>query len=151
MSVHLEIIQTIKPTNALRLKLYVLHIFRNSDMFRSILIIFRELLNFHKSYTKTQMCVLIFSTNLSETFLILRRNEGDIIKYKCFHVRYPYSCQILMELKFSLQTFEKCSYTKLHENPFIGCRVVSCRQTDRQKGMTKLIVAFRFSKFCEGA
>jgi len=25
------------------------------------------------------MCVLIFSTNLSETFLILRRNEQDMI------------------------------------------------------------------------
>jgi hypothetical protein len=27
-----------------------------------------------------EMCVLIFSTNLSETFLILRRNERDMIK-----------------------------------------------------------------------
>jgi len=26
------------------------------------------------------MCVLVFSTTLSETFLILRRNERDIIK-----------------------------------------------------------------------
>jgi len=25
------------------------------------------------------MCVVIFSTNLYETFLILRRNEGDFI------------------------------------------------------------------------
>jgi hypothetical protein len=26
------------------------------------------------------MCVLIFSTNLSETFLILKRNERDMIE-----------------------------------------------------------------------
>ena len=31
--------------------------------------------------TEHKMCVLISSTNLSETFLILRRNERDMIKY----------------------------------------------------------------------
>ena len=35
-----------------------------------------------KKITDHKMCVLIFSTNLSETFLILRRYERDMIK-KC--------------------------------------------------------------------
>ena len=43
-------IHIIKPTSALMLKLYFLHtICHNSDMFRSILNIFREL---NKAYTK---------------------------------------------------------------------------------------------------
>ena len=33
-----------------------------------------------KKITEHKMCVVIFSTNLSETFLILRRNERDMIK-----------------------------------------------------------------------
>jgi hypothetical protein len=60
-------------------------------MFRRNLITFRELLNINKFHAKTQMCVLIFSTNFPETFLILRRNERDIIKYEYnfFNVMYP--------------------------------------------------------------
>jgi len=47
---------TIKPTIALMLILYLLHaIFRNSDVLRSILIIFRGLLNINKAYIKTHM------------------------------------------------------------------------------------------------
>jgi hypothetical protein len=34
---------------------------------------------FRETVIELQMCVLIFSTNLSETFLILRRTERDII------------------------------------------------------------------------
>jgi hypothetical protein len=36
--------------------------------------------DFRKIVTKHKMCILIFSTNLSETFLILRRSELDMIK-----------------------------------------------------------------------
>jgi hypothetical protein len=44
----------IKPTIALTLKLHFLRaIYHNSDMFRSILIIFRELLNISTSHIKT--------------------------------------------------------------------------------------------------
>jgi hypothetical protein len=47
---------TMKPTDVLMLILYLLNtIFRNSDVLRSILIIFRELLNISKAYTKTQI------------------------------------------------------------------------------------------------
>jgi hypothetical protein len=35
--------------------------------------------NFRKEVMEYKMCVLIFSTTLSETFLILRRNQQDII------------------------------------------------------------------------
>ena len=46
----LKTIHTIEPTNALTLKLYILHtICHNSDMFLSILVIFRELPNIPKA------------------------------------------------------------------------------------------------------
>jgi hypothetical protein len=48
-----------------------------------------------------------------------------------------------MKLEFSRQTFEKCSNIKLHENPPSGSQVGPCGRTDRQTGMTKLILAFR--------
>jgi hypothetical protein len=41
-----------------------------------------------------------------------------------------YSCQILMELEFSRQIFEKSSNIRFHENPSGGSRVVPCGQTD---------------------
>ena len=35
------------------------------------------------------MCLLIFSTNVIETFFILKRNERDMIKiYIVLHVKY---------------------------------------------------------------
>jgi len=48
-------------------------------------------------------------------------------------------CQILIQLDFSRQIFEKSSDSKLHENPSIWNRVAPCGQTD----VTKLIVTFR--------
>jgi len=75
-------------------------------------------------------CVLWFSQQLlSETFLILRRNEWDII----MNVHYVFtlahfSCQILMELKLSRQIFEKSS--KCHENPSTGSLIVPIRTKD---------------------
>jgi serine kinase of HPr protein (carbohydrate metabolism regulator) len=45
-----------------------------------------------KKAIEGKMRVLIFSTNLSETFLILRRTERDMIKkmYIGLHVKYPF-------------------------------------------------------------
>ena len=45
---------------------------------------------FSKKVTEQKLCVLISSTHLSETFLILGRNERDMIN-KCIglHVKYP--------------------------------------------------------------
>ena len=42
-----------------------------------------------KEVIEHKMCVVIFSTNLPEAFLIPRRNERDMIKmYIGFHVKY---------------------------------------------------------------
>ena len=53
------------------------------------------------------------------------------------------SCQIVMKLVFSQQTFEKFSNMKFHENPSSESRVVSCGRTDEETDMAKLIGAFR--------
>jgi len=49
--------------------------------------------DFQKEVTEHKICVFIFSTNLSETFLILRRNERDMIK----NVHWS-SCKVLFIL-----------------------------------------------------
>jgi len=41
-----------------------------------------------------------------------------------------YSCQILMKLEFSPQSFKKYSSIKLHENPSSGSWGVPCGWTD---------------------
>jgi len=47
------------------------------------------------------MCVLNFSANFPETFLILRRAERDMTKkYIGFHVSRNCTSQILMKLEF---------------------------------------------------
>ena len=51
--------------------------------------------------------------------------------YIGLHVQYRYLCQILLELEFSRQIFEKYSNDKFHENPSSGSRVVRCGRTDR--------------------
>jgi len=88
---------------------------------------------FEKKLIEQQLCVLVFSTNLSVTFLILRRTERDRSKsYIGLHVKARHSCQILMKLEFSRQIFEKYSNIKFHENPSSGSRVVQCGRTDRR-------------------
>ena len=43
--------------------------------------------DFRRNFTERKMCILILSTNLSETFLILRRNQRDSVmnvhRYSC--------------------------------------------------------------------
>ena len=103
-----------------------------------------------------EMGVWIFFTNLSETFLILRRTE---ICHKCtniFKQSTRYSCKILMKLGFSRRIFGISSNIKFHEDPSSGSRVVPCRRTygqtdktDEQRHMTKLTVAI--PNFCQRA
>jgi hypothetical protein len=91
--------------------------------------------DFREIVTEYKVCVLIFSTFLSETFLILRRNERDMIK-KCilaFLYSIRYFCQILRKLEFPQQIFEKYSNIKFHEIPSNGSRVAPCGPTDRRK------------------
>jgi hypothetical protein len=46
---------------------------------------------FKEKVIEDKMCVFIFSTKLSEKFLILRKTERDMTKkmYVGFHVMYP--------------------------------------------------------------
>jgi hypothetical protein len=57
------------------------------------------------------------------------------------------SCQISMELAFSRQIFKSSSNIKFHKNQSRESRIVPCGRTDgeidRQRDVTKLIVAFR--------
>jgi len=50
--------------------------------------------------------------------------------YISLHVKHRYTCQILMKLEFSRQTFEKYSNIKFHENPSIWSRGVPCGRKD---------------------
>ena len=89
-------------------------------------------------------CVFIFSTILSEEFLILRRNERDMIR----NVHWS-SCTVplfLSDFNEIRQIFEKYSNTKFHKSPSRGSRVVPCRRADvrakRQTDTAKLTAAF---------
>ena len=78
------------------------------------------------------MCVLIFSTMLSEPFLILGIIQRDIIiNVKRFHVSYLSFCCVLIKLEFSRQIFDESSDIRFHHNPSSGSRVVPCGRTDR--------------------
>jgi len=48
-----------------------------------------------------------------------------------------------MKYEFSRQIFEIHQKVKLHEDPFIGSRVVPCGETGGRTDVTKLIVSFR--------
>ena len=59
--------------------------------------------DFRKQIIDHKTCVLIFSTILSEMFLILRRMRRDIVMN--VHKFSSYSCRIFMKLKHSRQIF----------------------------------------------
>ena len=85
-----------------------------------------------KNVTLYKTCLLIFSTNFVSNILILTRTGRDKIKnVRWSSCKMCYSCQILMQLGFSKQIFEKYSNVKCHENPFSVSRVVACGRTDR--------------------
>jgi hypothetical protein len=82
-----------------------------------------------KKVTEQEMYVLVFSTTLSETFLILRRTERDTIKNV-----YWSPCKVpvivdrfLKKLGFSRKIFEKYSNIQFHEH---GSWDVPCGRTD---------------------
>jgi hypothetical protein len=96
-----------------------------------------------KEYTQSGNKLLnikfvIFCT-LSETFLILRRFEREILPkmYIGLYVNYRYSCRGLLKLEFSRNIFFLFSNVKFCENLCRGSRVVPCGRI----GMTKLLVA----------
>jgi hypothetical protein len=91
------------------------------------------------------MCVLIFSTKLSETFLTLRRIQRDIIttahrlpcKISVILVRYYWN------LNFVENIFKKSARIEFNENPSSGSQAVTCGRTDGRTDMTKETAAFR--------
>jgi len=98
---------------------------------------------------KNKMCFFIFSTILSETFLILRINERVMIKiYRSLHVKYRcYSCPLLMKnfiFSTDFRIFEyKISWKFVQLELSCSIRTDRETQTERQTYMTKLIVSFR--------
>ena len=85
---------------------------------------------FEKSVTEHKICILIFSTNLSETYFIIRRIQRDIvINVHRFMYSSSYSYQIAIKDEFSQQIFEKQPNVKFNENPSSGSQVDG--QTDR--------------------
>jgi len=77
-------------------------------------------------------CVFWFSRQLlSETFLILRRTEWDVIKmYIRVLVKYTSFVFEFNETLIFSSDFRKYSNIKFHENLFIGSRVVPCGWTE---------------------
>ena len=85
----------------------------------------------------------MFCATFSETFLILRRIQRDIIyMYARLHVKY----HLFLSDFNAGQIFEKYSNVRFHENPSNGSRVVPCGRTDRHDEPI-----CHFSKFCECA
>jgi hypothetical protein len=107
---------------------------------------------FKKKLPKTK-CVFWFPLQLSsETFLILRRIERDMIKKYTLVFMYStrYFCSILMTIEFSRQFFEEYSNFKFHENSSSGSRIVPCVRTDGETARQNE-VSSRFSQFCRQA
>jgi hypothetical protein len=105
-----------------------------------------------KQVMKHETYVLIFSTTfvLDVSYSEKNRARYDQNCAAVFILSTCYSCQILMNLEFSWQIFEKYSNVNFHENPISGSRVVPSgladRQTDRHNEASS-----RFSQFCERA
>jgi len=90
---------------------------------------------------------------LSETFLILRRTERDMIKkYVGIHVKYPLFLSDFNEASILSTDFGKILNIKFHENPSSRSRAFPCGRTDGQTDRhTHDEANSRFSQFCERA
>ena len=85
-------------------------------------------------------CTFWFPTNFVWNISHSKKNWARHY-HKCtytFTQSTCYSCQTLMKLQFSWQSYKKYSDIKFHENPFSGSRDVPFGQTD----LMKLIIAF---------
>jgi hypothetical protein len=85
-------------------------------------------------------CVFCLLLEIRLNHFSFEEEFGEISQmYGRLHVEYPYSCQVLMKLEFSRQSFKLSSNIKFHENPSFANRVVPRRQTD----IKRLIIYFR--------
>ena len=101
--------------------------------------------NFWKKLLNTK-CVVWFSLQiLSETFLILRRNERCMIKkmYIGRHLKYLLFLSDVDESWIFPTISKKYWSIKFHENPSSGSRVVPWRRRKRHTDMTPPRGAFR--------
>jgi hypothetical protein len=96
-----------------------------------------------KKVVEHKMCVLIFSTSLTQSFLILRTIERDIINVHAYSCKVTVIFRFQMKLEFFDKSFEKYSNIKFRENPLIGNRVDLCGRADRRDKANS-----RFSQFC---
>jgi hypothetical protein len=100
-------------------------------------------------FTEHKMCVLIFSSNLSETFLILRIIELDMIKM-CIglHVKYPLFLSDFNDTRIFSTDFRKIIKYQLSWKSAQWNRLFlwGLMQTVRQDEASS-----RFSQFCERA
>jgi hypothetical protein len=88
------------------------------------------------SVIEHKICVLVFSINLSERFLILRRiQRGFVINIHTY--THVFMQSFLLDFNqtwiFSADFRKKYSNIKFHENPSSGNRVGQCGRTDGQK------------------
>jgi hypothetical protein len=91
---------------------------------------------FNNKLFKNKMSVLIFSTTLSQTFLILEINKRSVIKgtvYIGLHVKLLLLLSEFKETCFPRSIIEKYSNMKFHDVTFSVIPVVACRQKDGQK------------------
>jgi len=103
-----------------------------------------------KKVLEHKMCVISFSTNFDWNYLILRRNERDVIKKMYFglHVKYPIFLSCFNETWFFSSDFLE----NLQISNFMKIRPVGAEyfhasgRTDRHDEANS-----RFSEFCEGA
>jgi len=98
---------------------------------------------FLNKVTEHKMCVLIFSTNFSETFLILRRIQCHIATHRRLHVQ---CAVILVIFQWNLISLDRLSQN-LQLSDFLKIRPVGVElfHADRRTYMAKLVVAFRSS------
>jgi hypothetical protein len=133
--------------HAMRMRHTVICGFSGSTIFFQI---FHKRHDFRKNRIVIEQKVCVFSLQrLSETFLILRRNERDMIKKLCIdlYVKYRYSSPILMDLYFSRQIFRKILVQQIIKIRPVGAELFRAdRQTDRHDEAKS-----RSSQICERA
>ena len=90
------------------------------------------------------MCVLIFSTNLYEAFIILKVTERDMVKNVYWSsCKVSHSCQLLVKLEFCRKMFKKYARLNFMKSLSSVRPVISWGPVDEQTDLTKVIVAFR--------